>query len=493
MHWLRELAHDLLTEKTMDSHDISPGLTALEARVRREIEMTAHPRMEWMVPRPYRGKPALDVLIVGAGQSGLTIAFALIRDRVRNILAIDRAPEGSEGPWVTFARMPTLRSPKDQTGPDLGVPSLTFEAWYDALHGARAFESVHLITSRDWHDYLQWYRRLLGLPVRNGVGATAIAPGQLDDGGRCLLVSLSSGEVLATRKLVLATGQDGTGEWWMPDFVRALPKDRRAHTCEMIDFDRLRGRTVAVLGAGASAMDNAAVALEHGAEAHIFCRRAEPSTVQRYRWLTFAGFLKHMSDMPDEWRWRIMGNIMRAREGFPADTYKRVMAFPQFKLHVGRTWTDARMEDGRIRIETPRGPFHADYAICGTGMRQDVGLRPELSAFADKIALWRHRYTPPAGEEDPLLAAFPYLGPDFAFLERTPGEAPWLGDIHLFGIGATLSFGPSGSSINAMTTAIPRLVAGLTRGLFAGDLPRHWASLQAYDESGVELDRSRLT
>ena len=45
------------------------------------------------------------------------------------------------------------------------------------------------------------------------------------------------------RKLVLATGQDGTGEWWMPDFVRALPADRRAHTCEMIDFERLRARS----------------------------------------------------------------------------------------------------------------------------------------------------------------------------------------------------------------------------------------------------------
>ena len=165
-----------------------------------------------------------------------------MRDRVRNILVIDRAPEGREGIWVGFARMPTLRSPKDQTGPDLGIPSLTFEAWYDAVYGAGSFAGLGLIPTGAWHDYLQWYRRVLALPVRNGVAATAIAPGQLDDGGRCLLVTLSTGEVLATRKLVLATGQDGTGEWWMPDFVRALPADRRAHTCEIIDFERLRGR-----------------------------------------------------------------------------------------------------------------------------------------------------------------------------------------------------------------------------------------------------------
>ena len=44
-----------------------------------------------------------------------------------------------------------------------------------------------------------------------------------------------------------------------------------------------------------------------------------------------------------------------------------------------------------------------------------------------------------------------------------------------------MSFGPSASSINAMTTAVPKLVAGLTRGLFAGDLPRLWESLLAYD------------
>jgi hypothetical protein len=121
-----------------------------------------------------------------------------------------------------------------------------------------------------------------------------------------------------------------------------------------------------------------------------------------------------------------------------------------------------------------------------------VHLRPELAAFADKIALWHDRFTPPPGEEDALLANYPYLGTDYQFLEKTPGEAPWLGDIHLFGIGSTLSFGVSGSSINAMNAAVPKLVGGLTRGLFTGDLPRHWQSLLAYDTRLLELDWSRI-
>src|SRR5260370_707453 len=221
-------------------------ITALEARIRRDIEMTAHPRTDWMEPRLYQGRPALDARIGGAGQSGVAIAFALIRDRVRNILVIDRAPEGREGIWVGFARMPTLRSPKDQTGPDLGIPSLTFEAWHDAVYGAGSFAGLGLIPTGAWHDYLQWYRRVLALPVRNGVAATAIAPAALDDGGRCLLVTLSTGEVLAARKLVLATGQDGTGQWGMPDFGRPLPAGRRAHTFEVIHFVPLPGAAGAV-------------------------------------------------------------------------------------------------------------------------------------------------------------------------------------------------------------------------------------------------------
>ncbi|MGE0715431.1 MAG: hypothetical protein AB7P02_08320, partial [Alphaproteobacteria bacterium] len=47
-------------------------------------------------------------------------------------------------------------------------------------------------------------------------------------------------------------------------------------------------------------------------------------------------------------------------------------------------------------------------------------------------------------------------------------------------------------SLNAMTTAVPRLVAGVTRGLFAGDIALHWRSLQAYDVPQVVLDADRI-
>src|SRR5271156_807551 len=107
------------------------SLAELERDVRRDLELIAHPRKPWLRSHHVRGAPALDVLIVGAGQGGLAAGFGLLRGRVDNILLVDRAPYGLEGPWVTYARMPTLRSAKDQTGPDLNVPSLTSQAWHE--------------------------------------------------------------------------------------------------------------------------------------------------------------------------------------------------------------------------------------------------------------------------------------------------------------------------------------------------------------------------
>jgi cation diffusion facilitator CzcD-associated flavoprotein CzcO len=468
-------------------------LAELEQDVARDLALTAHPRTPWLVPKTAGGAPVLDCLIVGAGQCGLAVAFALKRDRVDNLLVIDAAPYGNEGPWTTYARMHALRSPKDQTGPDLRTPSLTYQAWHEAQWGEADFAAMRLIPKERWQEYLLWFRRVTAIPVRNGVTAGRISPARTDDGQPCLSVATSVGLMLA-RKLVLATGQEGAGHWWMPDFIAALPRQLRAHAWEAIDFAALRGRVVAVLGAGASAFDNAAAALEAGAaEVHLFCRRAEPMIVQPYRWLTFAGFLRHLGDMPDEWRWRFMRTILTMREGFPQDTYDRANRFPNFTMHVGRPWESARPgADGRVVIGTPRGDFTADFLICGTGVRMDAAARPELAACAENIATWADRYAPPAEEASERLGEFPYLADDFAFVERRTGETPWIRDIHLFGIGATMSFGPSGSSINAMAIAAPRVAAGVTRGLFAREMPRLWEALLAYDVRQVELDPARL-
>ena len=319
-------------------------------------------------------------------------------------------------------------------------------------------------------------RDTVGVPVQHEAAVTDIAPAD-----RLLAVTVG-GTVRYTRKVVLATGQDGAGQWWMPPFVATLPARLRAHTADPIDFAALRGKRVAVLGAGASAFDNAAMALEAGAsDVALYCRRATPQVVQPFRWLTFAGFLRHLSDLDDAWRWRFMSRILGMREGFPQPTYDRCARHDAFHLRLGAPWTGARPCGDGVEVETPSESFQADFLICGTGVEIDFALRPELARIADDIARWSDRYVPPVEERDGRLGRFPYLAADYGLVPRDPGRAEWMTDIHLFNIASTMSFGPSGSSINAMTTAVPKLVAGLTRGLFKADLDRHWRRLEAYD------------
>jgi FAD-dependent urate hydroxylase len=460
----------------------NPGLNELARRVREDLRVIAHPRASWLTPLPAAGDgTAYDVVIVGAGQSGLAIAFALLRSQVTNILVLDKAPRDREGPWRTYARMDTLRSPKDYTGPDLDVPSLTYQSYHEARFGKENWQQLSLIPRELWADYLLWYRDVLQLPVQNEREVVDIRP----DGDLIALSVQGNGdapETLFARKVVLATGQEGLGDWILPKPLEQLPPRLRAVTNDPVDFAMLEGKTVAVVGAGASAFDNAAMALEAGAaRVLLLCRREEPQVVQPYRWLTFRGFLRHLCDLDDAWRWRFMQKILEMREGFPQATYDRCARHANFAFVRHACISSARAIDGRAHLETTAGPIVADFVIAATGIDMDFSRRPELARFAGNIATWEDRYTPPEEERSERLARFPYLADDYALTEKAPGQTPWFRNIHLFGIASTMSFGPSGSSINAMTTAVPKLVYGLSRGLFREDVEKHWQTLQAYN------------
>ena len=168
---------------------------------------------------------AYDVVIVGAGQSGLAAAYGLIREQVKNILVVDRRPAGTEGPWKTYARMMTLRTPKTVSGLDFGNPSLTPRAWFEAQWGVDAWVNLDKMPRDIWQDYLDWYRRVLALPVENNVDVTGFS---LD--GDLVAVETANDNARLARKVILCTGLDGTGEWTVPKLVSgALPRARYAH------------------------------------------------------------------------------------------------------------------------------------------------------------------------------------------------------------------------------------------------------------------------
>lgn len=467
---------------------MKPSDVSLEAHariVKRDLELLDYPRRDWLPSKKTSsGEPVFDVIVVGAGQGGLATAFGLMRERVTNLLVLDENPLDRAGPWRSFARMRTLRTPKHLTGPDLGIPSLTPRAWYEAQHGPDSWEALRYLPKETWADYLSWYRRTLGIPVR---AETRVGALRYSERERAFEVPCQSGaneRVLYARRVVLATGIDGSGAWQVPSLVRdALPERYYAHTRDAIDFEALRDKRVAVLGAGASAFDNAAVALEHGArEVRLFFRRPKLVDVNAYRWAEFSGFLKHFSDLADAEKWRFMRQILRMGQLPPADTLARASAHAGFRLQPGTDWNSLRLSDGAILIDTTRGTFEADFLIIGTGCVTDLKLRPELKELEPNIARWADRYVPPEGEEHAELGRHPYLGPHFEFSERLPGSAPFLRHLHNFSFGALLSQGFSGASISGMKYSVPRLVAGITRSLFIEDQGEHYQSLCRFDE-----------
>jgi len=443
--------------------------------------MLDYPHRDWVPARTFEGKPILDVLIVGAGQSGLSAAFGLKREKVNRILVVDEKPAGQEGPWKDFARMVTLRTPKHVTGPDLGIPHLTFQAWYEAQYGTEGWSALKLIPKELWADYLFWYRKVLDLPIRNGVkiGALGWNPGA--QAWEAPGTSAEGPQTFLARKVILATGIDGAGRWEAPAVIHKVPKRFWAHTREAIDFEALKGKRIGVLGAGASAFDNASVALETGAaEVSLFFRREALVDVNPYRWAEFVGFLKHHSDLDDAQKWKFIRQFVQMGQLPPADTLARARSHKGFSLHPGSPWTAVTATGDTVTVTTPKGSFEFDYLILGTGFVTDLGLRPELAGVKDSIAVWADKYSPPEGEKFEDLGRHPYLGPSGEFLPKK-GQGSEISSLFCYTFAGLPSLGFAGAFISGLKYSLPKLVDGVTRQLYREDADHFFTTLAAYD------------
>jgi cation diffusion facilitator CzcD-associated flavoprotein CzcO len=455
------------------------GLPALEARLKQDLSWLEWPAKGWVPPREIAGQRVHDVVVVGAGMCGLAAAAALKGLGIANMLVLDRAPAGREGPWVTYARMETLRSPKQLTGPALGLPALTFRAWYEAQYGEGAWAALGKIPREQWMDYLIWYRRVLDLPVRNEVTLEAVIP----SGDLLALTVASAGgrETIHARHLVLATGRDGLGGPWVPPFVAGIDRRFWAHSAEDIDFAVLKGRRIGVVGAGASAMDNAATALEAGvASLDLFVRRTDLPRINKFTGIGSQGVVHGFAGLPGEWKWRFLDYAMKAQTPPPRDSTLRVSRHPQARFHLGSPVTALAERNGELVVTTPKGGYPLDFLILATGFSVDLGERPELAAVAPFIRFWKDRYTPPADIDNAELANAPDLGPSFEFQEREPGTCPALERIHGFNYPAMLSHGKLSGDIPAVSEGAQRLARGIARALFVSDREAHFAALMAY-------------
>lgn len=469
------------------------GLATLDAAVRRDLQVLEYPSRSGVRTFAALAPPSIsqagidassvaNVAIIGGGQSGLAVAAALKLERVDGVRVFEEHTETRTGPWLRFARMHTLRTPKNLPGPNNGVPNLSVRRWYEAAYGEGSWDEIGFISKEDWSAYMGWYRRILGIEVDYETRVESVEFRSELDLFELRIESPDGAKRAYARRVVLATGIEGSGAWRAPDFIADhLPDHCWAHTSEDIDFEALRGKRVGVLGAGASGFDNAAVALETGAASVDLCfRRPELVRVNTFRWAEFMGFLKHFPDLSDAQKWRYMHKIMEIGQLPPHDTYHRAKGFENFTLRPGTAWTSARFEGGEVVATTSAGELRYDFVIAATGFRTDLALRKELATFSDRIALWSDRYTPPEELVSPDLARHPYLGEGFEFLPRDPADH-WISRIHNYTYGCIVSLGFGGASITGMKYSVPRVVSGITRSFYLEDAQYHFQSLCDYD------------
>ncbi|PPR62544.1 MAG: FAD-dependent urate hydroxylase [Alphaproteobacteria bacterium MarineAlpha4_Bin2] len=469
--------NSLLDEPDLDS------LAALDRRVQGDLTALCYPPRNWIPPRNRsNGCDVLDVVIIGAGMGGLAACFALFRVGIRNLRILDRAEENFEGPWATYARMETLRSPKHLLGPASGLPSLTFRAWYTAQHGEASWERLDKIPRTVWMDYLVWYRQTLSLPIENNVEVDSVVP----DGDLLKLTLSGSGtdeRQIWTRRVVLATGREGLGEPVLPEFINTVPRGHWAHSSEDIDFAALKGTRVVVIGAGASAVENAAEALEAGAaEVRLLVRRDQMPQINKMMGIGSPGFVAGFPALSDEWRWRYLHYNNVAQTPAPRGSTLRVSRHANSFFHFGVTISYVKKIASGLALTTnDNRRLETDFIILGTGFDVDPMKQPVLEGYADNILQWRDQYTPPAGFEDESLARFPYLNPDFSFREREIGATPWVEKLHCFNYGSKMTLGNVSGDIPAISEGAAWLAREMASNFYGEDIEHHWQHLQNYD------------
>lgn len=469
----------------MDGVARPAGLVALEARLRQDLELLELPGKPWVPRREAEGLSVTDVAVIGAGMCGLAAAAALRLMGIDNTRVLDRAPAGQEGPWVTYARMETLRSPKTLAGPALGLPALTFRAWFEAQFGREAWDRLGKIPRAQWMEYLVWYRRVMGVAVENETRVTLLRP-RAD--GLLEVETDRPGRILA-RRVVLASGRDGLGGAYVPEMAARIDRRLWAHSRDPIDFAALRGKRVVVVGAGASAMDNAAAALEAGcARLDMLVRRKTLPAINKFTGVASPGVVHGFAALPDEWKWRFLHHVLGEQTPPPRDSTLRVSRHPQAHLHLGCPILGLEQVGDALRVATPSGDLAADFVIFGTGFRVDLAARPELALVAGQIRFWEDRFTPPAGLEQGELATSPDLAPDFSFQEKVPGTCPALSRIHCFNYPATLSHGKLTGDIPAVSAGAKRLARAITRHFFVEDREHHFEQLQAFATPELQGD-----
>jgi thioredoxin reductase len=206
-------------------------------------------------------------------------------------------------------------------------------------------------------------------------------------------IVLEDGEVVAAQKVVMAVGISHFG--YIPPILSKLPEEFVSHSSKHSSLDHFHGRELLVVGAGASALDLAALLYQAGASVQLIARKSEirfhdppgrtaPSLFQRIRlprtgigpgWklLLYARAPLAFHRLPERLRLEIVRRTLGPAPGWFIK--EQVVGVVPFNLGVNIT--QAKIENGRVHLELTDSAgtcrmMTADHVIAATGYKVDL-------------------------------------------------------------------------------------------------------------------------
>jgi thioredoxin reductase len=327
----------------------------------------------------------LDVAVIGAGPYGLSAGVHLKgKGIVARVFGEPMEFWASKMPEGMLLRSPRVAS--NLSDPD---KAFTLEA-YEAASKKEPCAPLPLDT---FVEYGKWFRHQLGSDLDQ---RTVLRVDRDQSGFR---LTLQDGEEIRSTSVVVAAGIGPFRK--KPAVFQSLSPKQVVHCYEGSEVRRFAGKRLAVIGAGQSALESAALLHEANAQVEVIARQSELKWIGGHPWLHHMGpissmlysshdvgplgisrlvaYPKLVSHIPLKLRDRIRTRAVR-----PAGSRWLPARLAAVKITTARSVIEAKASGDAIVLKLDDGSErHVDHVVLGTGYQVDISkydfLPPELT------------------------------------------------------------------------------------------------------------------
>jgi FAD-dependent urate hydroxylase len=397
------------------------------------------------------------VAIVGAGPYGLSLSAHLAARGVKHRI-FGRPMQF----WDGIARAGGERYLKSYCfGTNISTPMLGYSfADFSRPRGLETFEPCSIA---QFAEYGHWFQQ------HNVPWAEPVNVELIDRSQSQFEVHLNNGERFRVSNVVVATGLASFAH--IPPELASLPPSVASHTSEIASFAAFKGRDVAIIGAGQSALETAALLHEAGARPQLLVREQRVlwqtrMSLKRSLWRRLRSPISGLGSGPTAWMLTNFPSAVRrlpekwraefVKKHLPAEGawWLRDRVETRVPLRTGITVIEARATAGQVTLDLRQAnsgnqcQITVDHVIVGSGYNVDVErlwfIGAKLRGAIDRL------------ERAPRLSAFFETSiPGFYFVG--PSSAMSFGPLFRFVVGAEYA----AQVVSARLAMAPRKVDGI--------------------------------